>query len=388
MKWWVFIGLFCASFSWSWVFVLSDPLGADVFVGEKAIGKTPCVLTNVPSSFTLTLAKPGYRGVRTSLRLSGKVTNLVYTLQKESFHVSFPGQESLIIQNKVFQASEVENLATGFYHFQVETNTLRIERINPHKPWLYFSLGFTCAGLIAGTTGLIMGGIEYENFISATSYEEAVKRMQASMFYDNLALWGYTLAAVSGGVSLYFYFEEKNFQKQSSTFIVKKAGYLGRDKALYDEAMDLLSQKKNELAIQTFEKLIADYPESLFIPPSLYQCAKTYQSENNNSKAKQILLKLVNEYPVFDLYELSLYELFQIELKEGQFLAAENYLQTLKILHVFYSVEDTDWFELDLYRAWSEKDQTKAVLYHQKKEAFINTRSYSPERRQLLQQEK
>ncbi|MFN4216902.1 MAG: tetratricopeptide repeat protein [Brevinematales bacterium] len=388
MKWWLFLGMIVSSLSWSWVFILSDPLGADIFINEKLLGKTPYLLTNEPSSFSLTLAKPGYRQVRTTVKTSRKITNLIYTLPKESFHVSFAGYDILVIQNQVFRVSEVENLATGIYQFQVESNSLKLNRINPHKPWLYFSLGFTCAGLIAGTTGLILGGIEYQQFQSATSYEEAVKRMQASMFYDNLALWGYTFSVASGGIGLFFYLEDQAFQKQSAQFIIKKAGYFGQDKALYDEAMDLLSQKKTDMAIQAFERVVNTYPESLFVPPSLYQWAKAYQSQNNTEKAREIFTRLLTVYPVFDLYELTLYELFQIELLSSHFAEAEKYLNIMKLIHVFYSIEDTDWFELDLYRLWSQQDDTKRPIYQQKKEAFIHTRNYSPERRQYLQQEK
>ncbi|MCX7882015.1 MAG: PEGA domain-containing protein [Brevinematales bacterium] len=388
MKQWIFLGLLITSLSWPWVFILSDPLGADVFVHDTPIGKTPCILTNEPSSFVLALRKPGYRSIRTTVRSTTRVTNLFYTLQSESFRVNFPGYETITIQNQIFRASEVENLALGIYQFDIVSNRISLERINPNKPWFYFSLGIASTGIVAGTVGLILGSIEYEKFTSATSYEEAVKRMQTSMFYDNLALWSYGIAAISGGMSLSFYLEDRAFQKKSSQFIIKKVGYLGEDKVLYDQAMDLLSQKKEEMAAQSFEKLVRTYPDSLFVPPSLYQWGKILLSEGNHVKAQEIWRVLLERYPVLDLYEMTLYELFLIDMKQSQFLSATRYLETMRLLQFFYSVEDIDWFELDLYRSWSQQDPSKLPLYQQKKEAFITTRTYSPERRQALEKEK
>jgi len=388
MRWRLSIlGLLVISLGWGWVFIFSDPLGADVFMNEKPIGQTPLALTNTPSSFTLALAKPGYRGIRTQIRITSRLTNLSYVLTSESFSVSFPGYEQVMLENKIMPASEIANLATGTYAFQIESNILSVHRINPYKPLLFFSLGVMATGLVAGTTGLILGSLEYDAFKKATTYEEAVTHMEASMFYDNLALWGYSLGLAGGGISFGLYLQDREFTKRSDQFVSRKVGYFGGDKKLYDEAMDFISQEKPDIALQRFENLLIRYPDSTFIPPALYQWGKILRSRGEDTKAEEIFSRLLTSYPTLDFYELTLYELFTLDLARSQFVQAEKRLMILRSIQFFYSVEDTDWFEIELYRQWAKKSPAKYPLYQSRKEAFIQTRTYSPERRQQLQQE-
>ncbi len=385
-RWIVLFFLWWAS-SWGWVFISSDPLQADVFINGQKVGRTPYLITNEASRLTLTLAKPGYASIETSVKISSRITNLSYTLRSESFHLQLPGYDAILINGQRFRTTEVENLSQGIYHFTLQSNILSVTKVNPHKPFLYFSAGVATTGLLAGGLGLIMGGIEYGKYETAQSYEDAVKHMQVSMFYDNLALWGFGLSGASGGIALYFYFDERRFQKEANQFIVQKSGYYGQDKLVYEEALNLMAQQKNDDAIKKFDTLISRYPESPFVPGGLYQWGRLLKQKEAYDEAAKLFLKILSEYPVIDLYELTLYELFTLEIARKQFQKAEYYLAMIKSVQFFYSVEDGDWFELDLYRAWSREDASRRSLYQQKKKRFIETSSYSSERRLLLQQE-
>ncbi|URA09701.1 PEGA domain-containing protein [Thermospira aquatica] len=373
--------------SWGWVFISSDPLQADVFINDQKVGKTPYIITNEPPRFSLTLAKPGYTSIKTSVKISSRITNMNYTLSSESFHIQLPGHDTILINGQKFRADEIKNLAQGIYQFTVQSNTLSITKINPNKPFFYFSIGVTTTGLVTGALGLLMGSFEYEKFKTAQTYDKAVKSMQASMFYDNLALWGLGLAAVGGVATFYLDAENALFKKKANQFIVPKSGYYGQDKLLYEEALDFLAREKNDEVIQKFETLLSLYPESPLIPAALYQWGRILKQKKAYSDAYQIFLKILSTYPVIDFYEFTLYELFTLEIARKQFQKAESYLSMIKSVQFFYSVEDGDWFELDLYRAWSKEDPTKQSLYEQKKKKFIDTSSYSSERRLFLQKE-
>ena len=385
-----FVFLIATLFStslWGWVFIQSEPLCADVFINGNLIGKTPLALTNTPSSFTLSLSKPGYTSLQKSIKINSRVTNFAFTLIPESFHSTFPGYEKISVNGKPFTASTIENLSLGTYTFSITNNTLLISKINPNKPFFYFSLGTAAAGLLAAGVGLIAGTFEYTQFQNAKTYEEAVQHMQASMFYDSMVSWGGAFALVSGGIAFVLYLDDQNFQKKANQFVVKESGYRGEDQNLYNQAMDALSRQDYDTAISLFEKMYLSYPESPYLSVSLYQWGKIYKNRKDYRAAESKWEKLLSSYPVIDLYELTLYELFDNALQENKFQLAESYLKILQSVRFLYSVEDNDWFEISLYRTWSKVDPSKRRLYEEKKQTFIETRSYSTERRQLLQKE-
>lgn len=70
-----------------------------------------------------------------------------------------------------------------------------------------------------------------------------------------------------------------------------------RDDALYELGNTYISQNQPQKAIETYDKLISEIPQSSFIPQALIKQALLYNNEGNSTRALAIFRKVVDDYP-------------------------------------------------------------------------------------------
>ncbi len=73
------------------------------------------------------------------------------------------------------------------------------------------------------------------------------------------------------------------------------------DYALYQTALVNGLQRKYDQKIKNLDKLVADYPESPYLPSALYEEGRAYQQTDRPNEAIVIFKRIVRDYPASDL---------------------------------------------------------------------------------------
>lgn len=100
------------------------------------------------------------------------------------------------------------------------------------------------------------------------------------------------------------------------------------DKELFDEANKLLSEEKYSEGLNVYEQLIVEFPNSDFMPKTLFEVGKLYHGQVINTVSpKESLLKAVDYYK--QVYE---YDATKPEAPSALFMAAFLYANELNDL--------------------------------------------------------
>jgi tetratricopeptide (TPR) repeat protein len=309
--------LFC------FVFINSVPMKADVILNGKVIGKTPLLIREeLNGPCKIGLKKDFYMDTELNLNISTKITNLYSFLPPTSFSIYFPQETDLIINNKKSKSDYIKNLPQGIYEFNPLSNSLSIKRVNPNKTFLYFSLGLGALGLGTGLISQLLANNSYSAYQASKSFDEATNNLSSVTFFDSLSRAGYILGCAGTGLSVYFFIDDMLYNSRNQEIILKDNNSVPEDKDLYEKAMDYLSRLDNTNALAFFNQLIEKYPDSQYMPISLLRRASIYKGFAQYETALKDLKKLQLEFPIYEIYEVTLKTLADVEFLNGDFADA------------------------------------------------------------------
>lgn len=191
------------------------------------------------------------------------------------------------------------------------------------------------------------------------------------------------------------YLSQLSFSEAPTTVIISLMDDVETDapqdeQALYDEADELYMNSNNEKSIETIEKFLAAYPDSVLADDAEYLLAINYRNQNQFEKAANQCAKLIINYPNSSSVCSAYYEigyLYECELnKESE--ALKYYLECAKtmrlkderkIAKVTRAIEELSTIEVKLAEPSGSAQETVTKLAYSYDDIFENLKNNDSE---------
>lgn len=329
------------------VFINTVPSGAEVIINNRKIGVTPLLFReDFKSAQTMTFRKAGYQDNSIRLLQKTPVTNLYALLTPDTFSLYFPDKTSVIINNQAYDNEEIRNIPSGYFYFRTDQNSIRMDRINPNRKYLVFSLIMTGIGLTTGIVAHYTGNNAYAAYTNNSDPSQVFSLLESAKFLDILSWTGYGLSIAGGGLSVYFGVDEMLYRRKNQTIQIKSQ-VQSQDTLLYNQALDFLSLGEAEKSKENFSQLISRYPDSKYVPVSLLRRSSLLQKQNKLGEAARDLETIKSSYPIFEIYEITVKSLGDIYRESGQYAAALTNFQEALLLRENYSASELELLILE-----------------------------------------
>ncbi len=387
MKYFVLFILFLLSFSsgFSYVFLNSVPSGADVMMNNKKIGTTPLLIKeDITGKQSFVFKKEGYHTSTLTSTLSSKITNLYSILTPDTFSLYFPDKTSVVINSQNFDNEEIRNIPSGYYHFMTDKDSIKMDRINPNRKYLIFSLIMTGIGLTTGIVAHYVGNNAYTAYTNNTDPSQVFSLLENSKFLDILSWSGYGLAGLGGGFSIYFGVDALIYKKKNQTIKIDSQKQ-SKDNVLYNQALDYLSQGNIDQAKDSFTQVITRYPESKYLPVSLLRRASILNKQQQYSSAIKDLETIRDKYPIYEIYEIAVKSLADSYFQNKIYDEAIRNYQEIKGLHENYSEQEIDFLILKCKTEQTLEQKSDASSLRSELQKFLTSPNLAEDLRSQAQ---
>ncbi len=281
------------------LFINSFPYKANIYINKTYIGQTPYILRDISSSkIEIELEKQGYITFEKTFEIKdkNKYESIFVYLQQKNFSFAILEKANLNINKKIYDSPiQIENIPNGSYQIFKKGNTI------------YF---------IHDKTKFYISLLSYILTIGLTSYGIYSKDPGYFIF-----------AGASLIISIYFifttYFPTKVDYKINLNPLIKE------DENIFIQAQTLINQMQYNSAITLLQQLINKFPESYYVPHSIYYIAFCYDALKNYEKSKYYYEQLLQNYPIIDFYDISYYSLAKIYYEVGLFEKSIQYFQNI-----------------------------------------------------------
>jgi tetratricopeptide (TPR) repeat protein len=309
------------------LFINSDPLNAEVYLGDDLIGKTPLRLGSVDEQNlkTLRIVKKGYEEVEMDIELDDSRSQLVYyTLYSPFVDLILAQREKDVFLNEVSAGKSpliIKNIPNGIYQIESDENRITItnaefERVKKTTLWETISTGL----LFAGSLG---ASICYGN---KDDQEIADLFLFSTVIFGGLL--GYNLLKL-GKIGL----DEKRDRVEMSAIEISRMS-LEADRDMFTDAMEYVGKEYWDDALAKFKLLVNLYPDSQYVPLGLYQIGSIYYSMGEYEQAARYLRSFVYEYPVPEFYAFAVHGLIDAELRRENPSAALGHYESLRPVYI------------------------------------------------------
>ncbi len=309
------------------IFIHSDPIGAEVYLGDERIGKTPLRLRNVEEgTFILSIEKDGFQRVRdeVTLRENERTKLLFYDLFPLSIDFILHHENRDVYINGVLAGKSpliIKNIPPGTYDMSSDNGAISISgaEYRRMKKATVFETVFA-TGLFAAS---IAGSLTSDrNDTSPQAYALRISPFIAGgiLGYDLLKL-----CKLRTGL-------RRDRKMMKGIEVVPWRGEMDRD--LLTEGVELIGEESWREAIGKFNLLVNLYPDSQYVPLSLYEMGYSYYRMEEYGKAKDYFRRFIHEYPVYEFYSYGAYYLIDAERTMGNYSAALGEYESLRPLYL------------------------------------------------------
>ncbi len=309
------------------IFISSEPIRAAVYIGEQLVGYTPLRLGSVDEEAltSLRVVKPGYEEVEAAIELDETRTQLLYyTLYSPNVDLILSQREKDVFLNEVNAGKSplvVKNIPNGTYAFESDRERITITnaeyaRIRKTTRWEAIST----AGLFGASLG---SGIYYKNGDNEKAGDLLLlsSALFAGLFgYNMLKLWKINL-------------DEKRDRAEMSAIEISHMS-IEADRDMFTNAMEYVGKEYWDDALGKFKLLISLYPDSQYVPLSLYQLGTIHYSRSEFQKASSDFRAFVYDYPIFEFYAFAVHGLIDSEMQQGNVSTALSHYESLRPIYI------------------------------------------------------
>jgi tetratricopeptide (TPR) repeat protein len=260
--------------------------------------------------------------------------NKVLTMGK----TEFPLKVAIRIKKEKYESPiEIENIPNGSYQIYKKNNTIYF--IHDNAKFYISLLSYI----------LTLGSAGYGIMANSTEF--------------------YIVSAVSLVISLYFLFT--TFLPAKEQYLINLNPTLKEDELFFQQAQNLINKSQFNEAINQLQQIINKYPESYYIPHSLYYIAFCYDALGDFEKSKNYYEQLLQNYPIIDFYDISYYSLGKIYYDAGLFEKSIQFYQN--ILFIDPEIISEDYVDaylllnyLKIFLTTNQDYKDEVIYYFQK----------------------
>jgi tetratricopeptide (TPR) repeat protein len=309
------------------LFISSEPINAAVYIGDELVGYTPLRLggVNEETLASLRMVKPGYEEVEAAVELDGERTQLLYyTLYSPNVDFILSQRDKEVFLNEVNAGNSplvVKNIPNGIYAFDSDRERITITnaeyaRLRKTTRWEAIS----SAVLFGSSLG---GGIYYKNDDNEKAGDLLLlsSAIFAGLFgYNLLKLWKLNL-------------DEKRDRAEMSAIEISHMS-IEADRDMFTNAMEYVGKEYWDDALGKFKLLVSLYPDSQYVPLSLYQMGTIHYNRGEFQKASSDFRSFVYDYPIFEFYAFAVHGLIDSEIQRGNVSTALSHYESLRPIYI------------------------------------------------------
>jgi len=280
-------------------FINSYPYKANIYIDKTYIGQTPFIIRDISSkNIKIKIEKQNYITFEKILEIKDtkKYESLFIYLQPKNFSIGILDRYSVNIDRKTYESPiQIENMPNGSYQVYKKNNTIYFIHDNAK---FYISLVSYILTLGSAGYGLLIGSPEY-----------------------------LIIAGLSMIISIYFLFT--TFIPIKDDFQFNLNPLFKEDESMFSQAQNYISQSQFNSAIVQLQQILNKFPESYYVPHSMYYIAYCYDALGNFERSKYYYEQLLQSYPIIDFYDISYYSLAKIYYEAGLFEKSIQFFQNI-----------------------------------------------------------
>jgi tetratricopeptide (TPR) repeat protein len=291
------------------LFINTDPIGAEVTIGDVKAGTTPLRIPNYEGgALDLRIVKSGYVPLSVRENLGEERRKIVFfTLSAVDLRLSLDqkGFDVYINDRKAGRTPlSIDNLPAGSYELEKSDKGISISNTSYRslKRTTWFETAFS--GGLAGLS--LAGNLYYDN--KGQGDEARALGISTVIFGSILAYNLLKLAKIN-----------TNYRKA-----VKKLGTIeveSLDKKgpqdYFSSGMEFVGRESWEEALLNFLRVANLFPDSQAVPISVYEAGLCYSKLENREKAVEYFRRFVYTCPIHELFPYGVYHLLDLEIAMG-----------------------------------------------------------------------
>jgi tetratricopeptide (TPR) repeat protein len=309
------------------LFISTDPINAAVYVGDDLLGRSPLRIGSLEANSTMSLriVKSGYEEVEMEVELDDKRTQLLYlTLYTPNVDFILSQRGKAVYVNDVNAGESplvLQNLPNGTYSFESDQERITISnaefaRMKKTTKWEIASSAFLFGGTLAG--GIYMKNNDNGNSGDLFLLSSAI--FGGILGYNLLKLWKINL-------------NEKRDRAEMNAIEISEIS-VDADRDMFTNAMEYMGKEYWDDALGKFKLLVSLYPDSQYVPMSLYQTGTIHFKNEEYEKASTQFQRFVYDYPVIEFYTFAVYDLIESELRLGNASEALGHYESLRPIYI------------------------------------------------------
>lgn len=320
------------------LFINSYPYKANIYLNNTYVGQTPYILRDLNSSSTkIKIEKSNFLTFEKKLdfKENKKYESIFVYLHPKNFALSVIDTYSININKTKYDAPvKIENIPNGSYQIFKKDNTIYFIH---DKAKFYISLLSYILTLGSAGYGALVGSPEY-----------------------------FIISAISLVISIYFIFT--TYLPQKDEYLINLNPLYKEDEAIFIQAQNSINQSQFNLAINQLQQIMNKFPDSYYVPHSLYYIAYCYDALGNFEKSKFYYEQLIQNYPIIDFYDISYYSLAKIYYDANLYEKSIQFFQN--ILYINPDIISQDFVDayillnyIKIYLS-SKKDFKDEITYY------------------------
>jgi tetratricopeptide (TPR) repeat protein len=301
------------------LYVHSDPMFAQVFVnGELQPSLTPLGIPLDPAAgkYEIVLRKAGFRPLVTSVPAEGEwPQGIRVDLEREEFLAHFDGVNAISLGTARRNAADTAIISPlGTYELSRSENALTVSRVYPHEP-LRRAAGWTAPAFLA---------------IAAISLIDDLIEPRGSLYTSPATLAAAGFSFVSGGVFIGLSVDKVRYETKEPRFVNAKTGPSAAE-ALFEQASQAFRLGAFEEALNGFQRVVDEFPESGRVPAALRNIGEIYRIYRSFRTAIAFLEEIPRRYPDPSQFNPALLSISEVALETGDLARAHEALARMQL---------------------------------------------------------
>jgi len=309
------------------LFISTEPINAAVYVGDDMVGRSPLRIGTLQenSAVSLRILKSGYEEIEMEVELDDKRTQLLYvTLYTPNVDIILSQRDKDVYVNEVNAGKSplvLKNLPNGTYSFESDQERITISnaeyaRMKKTTKWEIASSAFLWGAALGG--GIYLKNNDNEKSGDLLLLSSAI--FGGILGYNLLKLWKINL-------------NEKRDRAEMNAIEISEIS-IEADRDMFTNAMEYMGKEYWDDALGKFKLLVSLYPDSQYVPLSLYQTGFIYYRNGEFQKASTQFQSFVYDYPIIEFYTFAVHDLIDSELRLGNVSEALSKYESLRPVYI------------------------------------------------------
>lgn len=303
------------------LFINTDPIGAQVYIGLVEMGETPLRITGFDDDILrLSVSRDGYTPVKQNIEIEiTRSQSLYFDLVPQSLDIILSQSGKEVVINDIPTGTApllIKNIPNGIYRIENSEESISIKNAEFARMKRAASLetAFTSVMFLASLAG-------------AMSYNQNDNALNFSAILFG-GLTGYNL------IKLFRLGIEEKKDRLNMSAIEVSPYNREEDREIFTDGVDLIGKEMWSDALARFNLLINVYPSSSFVPLSIYEIGYCFYNLGDIQTASQYFQRYVTEYPAVEFYPYALLYLMESYLVLGQYERALAEYKSLRPLYL------------------------------------------------------